>query len=243
MGWRPRVTRSRRDEGETRKSDAARRGDEQAGGRRRLDGDARVRAAVRAAVRRMRLLPAFAVDRRVAGTGGLRSVDLDESHARDGAHVGEQSCAGARYHRTTDRRRERAQQHREDREPCGRALPMTSHVGRRKGAGRRSRRFLRKRARLELISVTYSGFRASALDRPPIARRAEERAAHRRRRNHRPRAAGPRLTLLMGRVTVRRTRQHRGHRSAAVPLLRVRRRRVAAAAGRTGEGDDQRAAL
>lgn len=136
MGWRPRVTRSRRDEGETRKSDAARRGDEQSGGRRRRDGDACVRAAVRATVRRMRLLPAFAfaVDRRVAGKGRLRAVDLGEAHARDRAHVGEQSCAGARCHRTADRRRERAQQHREDREPRGGALSKAQHVERRKAS-------------------------------------------------------------------------------------------------------------
>lgn len=171
MGWRPRVTRSRRDEGETRKSDAARRGDEQSGGRRRRDGDACVRAAVRAAVRRMRLLPAlaFAIDRRFAGARRLRAVDLDEARARDGAHVGEQSCAGARYHRTTDRRRERAQQHREDREPCGGALSKSKHVERGKRAGRRPLRFLRKCARPELISVTYSGVGAPA-PRPALER-------------------------------------------------------------------------
>lgn len=134
MGWRPRVTRSRRGEGETRKSDAAWRGDEQSGGRRRRDGDASVRAAVRAAVRRIGQLPAlaFAIDLSVAGTGRLRAGDLDEARARGGAHVGGQSCASARYHRTTDRWRERAQQHREDREPRGGALAKPKHVERRK---------------------------------------------------------------------------------------------------------------
>ena len=169
MGWRPRVTRSRRDEGETRKPDAARRGDEQSGGLRRRDGDACVRATVRAAVRRMRLLPAFAVDRGFVGTGRFRAVDLDEAHASGGAHVGEQSCAGPGHHRTTDRRRERTQQHREDREPRDGTLSKSKHVERKKRAECSPLRFLRKCPRPELISVTYSGVGAPA-PRPALER-------------------------------------------------------------------------
>jgi hypothetical protein len=102
----------------------------------------------------MRLLPAFAVDRGTVGTGRFRAVELDEAHTNGGAHVDEQSCAGPGRHRTTDRRRERPQQHREDRKPRGGTLSKSKHVESKKRADRNSLEFLRKCARPELISVT-----------------------------------------------------------------------------------------